>query len=185
MSDTNYGPGDFSDRSGEPIGPLLLNPPAGGAGFDDIFKTSHCTDCVFEDVTVEAGHQRENAWDANRFTKGNVFRRLKLDAGAQPAVYLKCGFSNNIVDDVEITKSGGHSDWYEGDYSDAGGEKNRGNHYSNVRRKDGKPLRVAWTFFRAEKPVFHNSGPVRYQYLWSLIRTLYTELKYLFPKLIP
>ena len=65
---------------------------------------------------------------------------------------MKNGFSDNEVDDVLITKFAAHSDWFEGDFSDQGGEKNRNNKYNNVRRIDGKSVRVRWTFFRAEKP---------------------------------
>ena len=170
--------------SGLTVKDFMLAPPNGGAGFADIFKNSHVTGCTFDGVTVIAGQQSENAWDANRNCAGNTYRRLKLWPGRECAVLLKDGFCNNTVDDVEIVHHGGHSDWYEGDYSDQGGKRNTGNRYNNVRMTDGSPVRVSWTFFRAAKPRFTNST-VRYQYLLSFLRTCYVEAKYLLPKVIP
>jgi hypothetical protein len=180
--DHNYAPGGFADRAGKRIGPLLLDPPDQGAGLDDIFKTSGCTDSKFLGITVRAGRQGENGWDANRFCRRNEYRGLQIDGGAQCAVYLKCGFSHNVVEDVLITKAGGNSDWFEGDFSDyyvtspRGATVNRGNTYRNVRRADGKPVRVRWVFTRAEKPRFADSR-VEYQYLRSLLSTVYVECK--------
>jgi len=185
MGDVNYPPGDFAGRRGETIGPLQLVPPNEGLGFADIFKNSGCENCEFHDIWEDSYLHSENGWDANNKTKRNHYKNLTLCAGGGPAVYLKDGFCNNVVDGVTIKSYAKHSDWYEGDYSKTGGEKNRGNKYSNVRRADGKPVRVSWTFFRAERPKFTNSGPIRYQWGWSLVRTFYVELKYLFPNLIP
>lgn len=180
MADNNFPKGDFSGTLNETIVDLLLQPDNGGTSYDDIFKNSHVKGCTFDGVTVKAGLQRENAWDANNDTRFNTYRRLKFDGGHSPAIYLKGGFCDNRIDDVEITKIGdSHSDWYEGDYSDQSRDKNRRNTRNNVRRSDGKPVRVAWTFFRAEKPRFTNSK-VTYQYLWSFVRTIYVECKYLY-----
>jgi hypothetical protein len=184
MSDINYPPGDFADKDGITVKDLMLIPPGGGVGYADIFKNSHVTNSTFDGVTVVAGKQSENAWDANNGCSGNTYRRLKLWPGSESAVLLKDGFCGNTVDDVEIVLHGGHSDWYEGDYSDQGGTRNTGNAYNNVRMTDGSPIRVSWTFFRAEKPRFTDSV-VRYQYLLSFFRTCYVEAKYLFPGLIP
>ena len=177
MGDTNYPPGDFANVDGMTVTSLVLDPPLGGVGFDDIFKCSHVTNSTFNGVTVMAGRQRENAWDANNGTSGNAFRRLVLEPGAECAVLLKDGFSRNTVDDVLILAHGGNSDWYEGDYSDQGGARNTGNIYNNVRMADGSPVRVSWTFFRAQRPVFTHSQ-VTYQWFLSLARTIYVEAKY-------
>ncbi len=182
MSDNNYQ--SYADEDGLHVDGMTLAPPYGGFAFDDIWKLSHVTNSTFSNVKVIAGAQRENALDSNRNCTGNTLRGLQLDAGKQCAVLLKDGWCDNVVDDVLITHAGGHSDWYEGDYSDQGGDKNTGNRYNNVRRIDGQPVRVAWTFFRAEKPRFTNSN-VRYQYCLSALRTLYVELKYAFPIIIP
>lgn len=185
MGDNNYPPGDFAGRVGETIGPLNLVPPDEGRGFSDIFKNSGVQDCTFNDIWEESYLHSENGWDANKKTARNKYNRLTLCAGGGPAVYLKDGFCDNEVNGVTIKSYAKHSDWYEGDYSSTGGARNRGNTYSGVHRADGKAVRVAWTFFRAERPKFKDSGPIRYQWGWSLVRTIYVELKYLFPKLIP
>ena len=179
MSDTNYPPGEFANQDGITVAGLILAPPERGAGFDDIFKLSHVTNSLFRGVTVIAGAQIENALDMNNGSSGNVFAGLKLDAGAECAIIVKGGSQDNRFSDVLITRAGGHSDVYLGDYSDQSKEKSSGNRFDNVRRLDDQPVRVAWTFFRAAKPAFTNSH-VRYQYLWSLVRTIYVEAKYLF-----
>jgi len=182
--DINWPPGDFADKDGITVEDLVLSPPDQGAGFADLFKNSHVMNSTFDGVTINGGKQSENAWDANRGTAGNTYRRIKLTPGAECAVLLKDGFCKNTVDSLEITAHGGDSDIYIGDFSDQGGAKCTGNTFNNVRMTDGSAVRVAWTFFRAEKPRFTNSK-VSYQYLLSAIRTCYVEAKYLFPKLIP
>jgi hypothetical protein len=178
MSDINYPPGTFADIKGETHTDVLLIPPSNGKGYSDIFKTSHVQECVFDNITVEATEHKENGWDANRSCKRNKFTRLTMPGGGSTAVYLKRGFCDNIIDDVLITRYAQHTDWFEGDYADEGGEKCKRNTRNNVRREDAEPVRVRWTFLRAEKPVFTNSN-VKYQWGWSLISTIYVEAKYL------
>ena len=178
-ADANYPYGDFADRHGEEIGPLTLKPDNGGANYDDIFKVSHCTDCTFEDIIVSAGLQRENALDLNRESNGNYFRRLTLTPGGQGAILIKGGSSVNTFDDVLIVRPSGHTDIMIGGYSGQSKSKSIGNRFHQVRRSDGEPVRVAWTFTRASKPIITGSK-VKYQYGWSLIRTIAMELKYLF-----
>ena len=175
-TDTNFPLGDFANKDGITVTDLVLSPPDQGADFSDLFKNSHVTNSLFDGVTVNGGKQSENAWDSNRGTSGNTYLHLKLTPGKECAVLLKDGFSKNTVDDLEITAHGGNSDWYEGDYSDQGGVKNTGNKYNNVRMSDGSAVLVSWTFFRAEKPQFTNSK-ISYQYILSLFRTCYVELK--------
>ena len=177
--DINYPPGDFAGRTDETIGPLRLDPPDDGAGFSDIFKNSNCRNCHFRDINVISIKHKENGWDANNKTRQNTYKHLQLCAGGGPAVYLKDGFCNNSVDDVLIKTYAKHCDWFEGDYSSTGRAKNTGNKYNSVYRLDGKPVRVRWTFFRAEKPRFTNSK-IEYQYFWSFVSTVYVEVKYLF-----
>lgn len=191
-TDTYYPPGTFADQDGITVSGLIIAPPDLGAGLSSPFKCSHLTNSTLEDVTVIAGNQRENGWDSNRFCQGNTFRRMKIDGNpnGNAAIQFKCGFRNNVIDDVLITKPGKNSDWYEGDFADyylttsRKDNYSRGNRRNNVRRDDAQPVRVAWTFFRSEKPTFTNSN-VTYQYGLSLIRTIYVELKVAFPKLIP
>jgi len=179
MSDSNYPPGDFADRTGEAHGPLFLAPPRLGEDYDDIFKVSNCTSCVFTDITVSAGRQRENALDLNRGSSGNRFSNLRLDGGGQGAILIKGGSSNNFFENVLIYKTSGHSDVMVGGYSQQSQKASTNNRFAGIRREDGKPIRVAWTFTRAKKPIFTNSD-VEYQYFWSLVRTVAMELKYLF-----
>lgn len=177
--DKNYPPGEFAGRTNETFVNLILAPERGGEDYDDVFKCSGVKGCTFDGVTVHAGSQRENAWDSNADSRFNIFRRLRLDAGRGPAVYLKGGFSDNHLDDIEITKGGGHSDLYIGDYSEQSRARSERNTFNNVRRSDGQPVRVSWNLLRAEKPRFTASGPIDYQYLWSIVRTIYVEWCYL------
>lgn len=177
--DINYPPGEFANADGLAVTGLTLAPPNSGAGFADILKLSRVTNSRFTGCFIIAGAQSENALDLNNGSSGNVFAGLKLDAGAECAIIVKGGSQDNRFSDVLITRAGGHSDVYLGDYSDQSKEKSSGNRFDNVRRLDDQPVRVAWTFFRAAKPAFTNSH-VRYQYLWSLVRTIYVEAKYLF-----
>lgn len=176
--DVFFPPGVFHDIRGERIADIVLIPPNDGAGISDIFKTSHVQACAFEGVQAVAQSHDENGWDANRYCQRNIFKRLVLPAGGSSAVYVKCGFKDNIIDDVLITRYAKHSDIIIGDYSDSGGERCARNKWNDVRRIDGKPVRVRWSFLRAEKPKFTNSK-VKYQYGWSLLTTLYGEAKYL------
>jgi len=182
MSDNNYPPGEFANQDGITITDLTLTPPNLGAGLDDILKLSKITKSRFQNVTVVAGAQIENALDMNNGSLGNTFVDLKLDAGQECAIIVKGGSSYNVFSDVTITRSGGNSDIYLGDYSDQSREKSIANHFDNVRRTDGQAVRISWTFFRAEKPTFTSSN-VSYQYLLSFFRTCYVEAKYLFSKL--
>ena len=187
MQDINYPPGDFADRLHATFGPLVLIPPNQGEGLADIFKVSHCRHCVWESVEVDAGKHRENGMDSNRFSNGNHIKRLVVCAGTQgTAVYLKCGWQNNKIDDVLIKAPyAQHSDWFEGDYSssykdvDRAKTWNSNNTYGLVRREDGKPVRVRWNFLRGEQPKFGAGSNIEYQWGWSLISTIYTELKHL------
>ena len=174
--DVNLPAGDFADKDNIIVKNLVLSPPNQGAGFADLFKNSHVTNSTFDGITVNGGQQSENAWDSNRETSGNIYLHLKLTPGKECAVLLKDGFSKNTVDDLEITAHGGNSDWFEGDYSDQGSIKCINNKFNNIRMTDGSPVRVSWTFFRAEKPKFTNSN-IKYQYILSLFRTCYVELK--------
>jgi hypothetical protein len=184
MSDLNYPPGEFASQDGLTVADLVLAPPNQGAGFADILKLSRVTKSRFTSVFVIAGAQTENALDLNNGSSGNVFVGLKLDAGQECAVIIKGGSSGNTFSDVLITRAGGHSDLYLGDYSDQSKAKSVSNHFDHVRRLDDQAVRVSWTFFRAEKPTFTNSQ-VSYQYLRSFFRTIYVEAKYLLPSLIP
>ncbi len=184
MPDKNYPSGDFSGCDRVFIDGLVLEPPDQGAGLDDIFKVSNCTNSRFSNIEVRAGFQSENAQDLNRESCHNEFANLVLDAGLQGAILGKGGSSYNSWKNVLIRKPTGHSDVMIGGYSEQSKKTSVGNTFDLVSREDGKPVRVAWTFIRAEKPKFTNSK-VEYQYGWSLIRTIYTELKYAFPSLIP
>lgn len=185
MSDRNYPLGDFANRRNETIGPMILRPKDTGAGVDDVFKNSNCVGCTFNGITVIAGRQRENGWDMNNECCDNTYNDIVIDGGGQSAFLRKGGSCRNTINGLLITTPGANSDWYEGDYSDQSAKKSQGNINRRVFRMDGQPVRVAWAFFRSEKPRFHESGPIRYQYFLSFIRTVYVELKYLFPKLIP
>lgn len=182
--DTNFLPGSFANQRGNTFMDVLLIPPNRGAGLDDIFKLSRTVDCVFHNINVQAGAQRENALDINNESCGNTLTHLRLDAGAMNAILIKGGSCNNRFDDVLISKPGGHSDLYVGDYSDQSKKRTTGNTFNDIRRIDGQPVRVAWNFLRAEKPQLTHSK-VKYQYFLSLVRTCYVEAKYLLPRLIP
>jgi hypothetical protein len=185
-TDKNYPPGEFADIHDEQMGIVVLDPPNGGADYDDIMHLSGTTGCTFDTVIVKGGLQRENAVDFNNGSSDNTIRQLTVGAGKQCALYLKGGSCRNKFPDVVIIGAGGHSDIYLGDYSDQTAARSDGNEFGYVRRADGKPVRVAWNFLRAEKPVFSDPRTkVRYQYVLSLLRTFYVELKYRFPKLIP
>ncbi len=183
MSDTNFPPGEFADQDRISVSDIVLAPPNLGSSLDDIFKLSHVTNSTFERITVVAGAQIENALDMNRMCCGNTFKQLKLDAGKECAILCKGGSCDNSWDDVELTRAGGHSDIFIGDFSDQSKASSVNNRFNNVRRKDGQPVRVRWTFFRARKPIITNSQ-VTYQYGWSLISTVYVETKYRFPKFV-
>lgn len=189
MGDNNYSPGVFADQTGLAVQDLLLAPPNAGAGFDDLWKLSHCMASTFRNVEVRGGRQKENAQDLNRGSSGNTFAGLVLDAGGQSAILVKGGSSHNGWDDVLIRHAAGHSDIYLGDYAETAAgvpltERSEDNRFNAVRRGDAEPVRVAWTFFRAQRPVFTNST-VRYQYLLSAVRTVYVEIKYAWKKLFP
>ena len=178
--DNNYPPGDFSGRSAETFGAdLNLDPPLGGEGYDDIFKVSNCTGCKWGRVVVNAGRQLENALDLNRESCWNRFEELIADAGGQGAVLVKGGSSHNRWERVLIRKAGGHTDIMIGGYSGQSKKTSRANHFERVERADGKPVRVAWTFLRAERPTFGPNCKVEYQYFWSLVRTIAQEWSYL------
>lgn len=177
-SDVNFPPGDFADRTDERFDAIRLEPENRGAAYDDIFKVSHCQICTWEDVVVTAGHQKENAQDVQRNSWLNRFRRLVLDAGKQGAILVKGGSSHNKWDDVLIRTASGHTDVMIGGYSGQSRGTSENNTFNNIRRKDGKPVRYAFTFFRARKPKFTNSK-VEYQFWWSLVRTVAQEWAYL------
>lgn len=181
MSDTdiNYPPGDFSGRTAETFGSLELSPPLAGYGYDDIFKVSNCTGCRWDVVTVNAGKQRENIQDLNRESCWNRFEEIVGDAGGQGAILVKGGSSNNRWERVTIRQAGGNSDIMIGGYSGQSKRTSRANHFELVERVDGKPVRVAWTFIRAERPTFGPKCKVKYQYFWSLVRTIAQEFSYL------
>jgi hypothetical protein len=180
-TDNNYPPGDFADRLGDSFGPLLLAPVRDGADYDDIFKVSHCSGCTFNEITVSAGQQKENAIDLNRESYANLFNGLKLDGGKQGAILIKGGSCGNIFNDVLITNASGHSDVMIGGYSGQSKKTSRGNRFVGIRRIDGKPVRYAYTFTRAEKPIFVDSN-VKFQFWWSLVRTIAQEFSYLTSK---
>jgi hypothetical protein len=179
MADRNYPPGDFADRTNEVVGPLVLAPEEGGAGYDDVWKVSNCVGCQFSGIEVKAGKQRENAQDLNRYSSANRFTGLVLDAGGQGAILAKGGSSDNTWDDVLIRKAGGNSDVMIGGYSQQSRATSKNNRFNNIRREDGKPVRYAYTFLRAHRPRFTNSK-VEFQFWWSLVRTIDQEIKYLF-----
>jgi hypothetical protein len=176
--DRNYPPGDFADLLSKEFSGLRIAPPDDGAAFDDIWKVSHCRTCTFTDIEVTAGRQRENALDLNRESSFNAFKDLTLDAGDQGAILIKGGSSFNRFQDVLIRKVGGHTDIMIGGYSGQSKEKSAGNLFDSVRREDGQPVRYAYTFTRASRPIFKNSN-VRFQFWWSLVRTVAMEFKYL------
>ena len=182
--DQNFPPGDFGGQRGSVFMDLLLAPVDRGAGFDDIMKLSRTTDCDFHNITVQAGAQRENALDINNESCRNKLTHLRLDAGGMNAILIKGGSCDNDFDDVLISRPGGHCDLYVGDYSDQSKARSTGNKFNDIRRLDAQPVRVAWNFLRADRPVLTHSK-VRYLYALSLVRTIYVELKYLFPRLIP
>lgn len=179
MADRNYPPGDFSGRINELHGPLVLAPEDRGAPYDDIFKVSNCVGCSFIGVEVAAGAQRENAQDLNRESCSNRFTNLVLDAGGQGAILVKGGSSGNTWRNVVIRKASGHTDVMIGGYSGQSRATSRNNRFDGIQREDGQSVRYAYTFLRAHRPRFTNSK-FKFQFWWSLVRTIAQEWKYLF-----
>lgn len=178
-ADINYPPGEFANITRGYYGGLILEPPSGGIDFDDLLKLSNTSDTSFINCEVRGGMNRENALDVNNRSCRNIFRACAFDMGQGPSIYVKGGSCNNIFDDILLRGvARSHSDLYVGDYSDQSKEKSLGNTFNNMRREDGKPVRVSWNMLRAEKPIIANSK-VTYQYGWSLVRTIVVELKYL------
>lgn len=177
MKDSNYPPGDFAGLDNEVIGPLVLAPEDGGRAYDDVWKVSNCNGCAFTGIEVQAGAQRENAQDLNRESCGNTFTGSTLDAGGQGAILVKGGSSGNHWRDTVIRNAGGHTDVMIGGFSGQSRDASKGNSFDYIRRKDGKPVRYAYTFTRAERPTFTNSA-VEFQFWWSLVRTIHQEWCY-------
>jgi len=152
MSDNNYK--SYGDTDGLHIDGLVVDPEAAGVDMrtlDDVLKFSHLTNSSFYGGQVVAGDARENAIDANRYCTGVTVSGFKLSGGRQASIVVKGG-SQLVFNDIIISA---HPDsWCDvlvDDWSDQSQEPSLVA-LSNVRRLDGKPVRVVYGRFR--KPTF-------------------------------
>jgi len=155
---------------------ILVPVPIEGTYWSDAVHVN-VPNVILRHCVIDARNCEENAFDSN---EGHNFlmEDCVVYAGQQCALYAKATRGGTFRR-VRLVTVGGHSDGYLGDYSDQSREKTTGIVFDSCYRDDGQPFRAAWNFRRSEKPRCLAMAR-RYQWLWSLVRTVCVEAKYLF-----
>lgn len=176
MSDKNYY--SIADESGVELVGKTLDPRADGIDpslFDDILKISHSNNVTISSVIVDAGGmQRENAIDMNRECRTVLVQNCKLVSGMQNAITIKGGCEQIIIENVEMVPGRGHADIELGNWSDQSQKRTTKVTLINVRRTDGKPVRL--TVGNADYPAIHGSN-IEYQWARSWLVKAYVFIR--------
>lgn len=182
--DVNYR--SIADQQGYTLADEVIDPRADGlspAQFDDLLKLSHARDVLVQRCTIRGGgEQRENAVDLNRNCRNIVLADCVLEAGRQNALTIKGGCELVTVARVTIEGAGGNCDIELGNWSDQSTAPVRGVRLLDVRRSDGRPVRLR--VGRAEMPRIEG-GNVRLDRLGSLRLKTYWWGKYIARNLFP
>lgn len=144
-ADINYLPGTFADVADLVIDGLTIDPASAGvdpATLCDLVKLSHARRITLRNLVVRGGKQRENAIDANRMCEDVLIDGAELEAGRQNAITIKGGCRRIHLRNVLIARAGGHCDIELGNWSDQSFERVTKVTLENVRRADGKPVRL-------------------------------------------
>jgi hypothetical protein len=145
----------------------------GLAGFDDALKFSHAEGCYVTNSVIGDGTQIENAIDMNRECKYICISDSTLHAGGYNAITIKGGCENIILKNLMIYP-GGNCDIELGGWSDQSKNKTTKVHIVNVRRIDGKPIRLR--VINADYPTVQNTR-IEYQRATSLALRLLFKLR--------
>jgi hypothetical protein len=156
-TDNNYA--SFADRDGVRASGITFDPTLDGlqaAAFSDILKFSNLTNSVFEGGVVVATGAKENAIDANRNCSNVRVHDFLLFGGRQAAIVCKGGCKQMVFSKVTIyPDSSAKVDVIWDDWSDQSKAPSTGS-LTDVRRADGKPVRVAFGRFNRPQIVGGN-----------------------------
>jgi hypothetical protein len=177
--DRNYK--SYADVFGVTIQDARFDPAEAGLdpqAFDDTLKFSNASEVHAENIFVRGG--RENAVDMNRGCHDIAIQTSTLVGGNQCAIVIKGGSHDIALGDVMIREAVGRYDIELGGWSDQSFEKTRRILLHDVRRDDGKPVRVA--VGHAEKPDIEG-GNVKILFFESLALKAFWWGKFVLRKL--
>lgn len=141
-TDTDRNFRSYADVDGLYLGAgVVIDPEAERESYDDILKLSHARRVRGFDLSVYGGS--ENPLDMNRNCEDVELCGLYLSGGGHCAVVIKGGSRDIRLRNVEIADV--RSRWCDielGGWSDQSLERTTGVVLDNVRRTDGKPVRV-------------------------------------------
>jgi hypothetical protein len=181
MADTDKNYYSIADRTDVTIRGVVLDPRNDGidpSTIDDVLKLSHATSVLVEEVVVDAGGlQKENAIDMNRVCSDVVVRKCKLVSGKQNAVTIKGGCYDITLDGVDIVPGTGHCDIELGNWSDQSQDYVRDITLRDVKRTDGKPVRLR---VGHAKNITIIGGNVKEDKLASLMVKIYWQYRKIF-----
>lgn len=145
------------------------------ADFDDLLKFSRVQRARVSRCLIRGnGRQRENAIDLNRGCEDIVIEDCRIEAGRQNAITIKGGCQRVSLRRLAIERAGGHCDIELGNWSDQSPARTIGVTLEDVRRADGKPVRVR--VGNADWPMIRG-GNVRIQYFQSYVLKAYLWAK--------
>lgn len=179
MSDRNY------ESHADVVGLRMAGrhiAPSSPSEYDDVLKISHCTDARVEDCVINPdGGNREDGVDIMRGCHTVTFRRCQVGAGAKYGFTIKGGCEHILLEDVVISRPGGG--WERVDI-DIGNYSHTCPHaytsavtLDNVRRSDGRPVRVRVGF--ADRPTVLG-GNIKVLFWQSLALKAYVAIRSLF-----
>lgn len=171
--DINY----FNVPDGTSLLEGLIVSPDNPGQYDDLLKVSGKQNLVIRDFEVR-GVGIEDGIDCNRLCENVLFENGKVDSGKDLAFTIKGGCRNIHLKNILITRPGNHCEIELGNHSDQSWNKTTGVILENVRRADGKPVRVAWG--RADKPKVIG-GNVKFCWGWTVLLHFYVYLKHWLP----
>lgn len=138
----------YSDISGLDVYGIQII-PSDPEEWDDSLKISHCISCHFSTGVVVGGS--ENALDMNRSCSVVTVDNLELRGGDQASIVVKGGCRGILLSDLVLSPSSkAWTDILWDDWSKTGRQASFGT-LKNVRRSDGKPIRVVFGRFRRPK----------------------------------
>ncbi len=174
--DINYK--SYADQSGVRVSYGTFAPENPGL-YDDILKVSHCDNAVFADCIVNPdGGNREDGVDVMRDSYDVSFNRCRVGAGDKYAFTIKGGSNMIFLTDVVITRPGGGWERVDidlGNYSSTTPNSKTGRVVlTNLRREDGKPVRVrvGW----ADRP-YISEGNVKVLFWQSIFLKIYVAVR--------
>jgi polygalacturonase len=176
MVDNNYY--SIADQDGITVKDITIDPRKDGinpATISDVFKFSHATNVVADNVTVDAGgFQIENTIDMNRLCANVTVKNCKLVSGMENAITIKGGCHDILIQDTVIIPGKGHCDVELGNWSDQSQEYVSNVTLNNVTRSDGQPVRLR--VGHAKEPTIVG-GNIKRMFWGSLLVKIYWQFK--------